>query len=432
MRRVVILNTYSWLNKGDTAIVLGIIQALRTNFPQVEISIVSATPEVDAPHYAERSIDVVGDPLWDILRTDRSLLGRIARFTLNLVAVPLSLLSTRMLGDRVRLPLGSEARALVQRVSEADVAISCGGGFWVDSARRGIYVHLFEVASALLAGIPVICLGQSIGPLASGWRRWAVGRILSRTAAVVVRERESLKVARDLRIGHRILHLGTDMAFALAPAEESQTPTSRPGERLRVGVTARSWLFPGSRNRQQAQLQYERQLGTAIDNLIAHCDADVVFLPQVINPPADDDRIVQRRIAAALKRPEHIEMLEEDLAPEELIRYMAGLDLVIATRFHSAILSMLAHVPVVAIAYEHKTTGIMAEMGLDHWVLPIESVTGTELFRLCLELIEKRDTVSNYLAVAVTEQRRRAHSSLQLSLDAVANKSHGVEMWAEV
>ncbi len=145
-----------------------------------------------------------------------------------------------------------------------------------------------------------------------------------------------------------------------------------------VGVTARRWLAPAE------QEGYERALAATIDMLQAD-GARVVLIPQVTTDYlGDDDRIVERRIAgyctsAPLR-------LDEQLDYRELKGLYTECSLLIGTRFHSVIFSLTSGVPCVAIEYEHKTRGIMADLGLEEWVLPIAEVTVARLWPLVARL----------------------------------------------
>ncbi len=409
--RIVILNTYSWLNKGDAAIVLGTVRAVRTVAPEADITLVSLTPEIDRPHYAAEHLRVVAGPfgLCYAAHIPAGVRGR--RFVGEYLALLGGLLASRL--ARRPLPRWWPAglRDLVQAIAEADVAISCGGGFWQDSWGAGVLIHVAQVLAALVAGVPVVCLGQSVGPFRSARLRALVGHVLRRTDAVVIRESESLATVQAMRIAPERLHLGTDMAFAL----DRDRPVRRAGAlrsgRLRVGVTARNWAFPHSLDRQAAQRHYEDALVVALDHLLAVHDAEIVFLPQVIGPGNDDDRLVERGLAARLKRPDRVRVVEDDLAPSELVEMLEGMDMLLATRFHSAIFAMLARVPVVAIAYEHKTTGIMRRMDLGRWIVPIETVSGARLIELIEAQLGQREAVIATLNVRVAQECAQALAS---------------------
>jgi colanic acid/amylovoran biosynthesis protein len=296
-------------------------------------------------------------------------------------------------------------------IAGATVAIRGGGGVGQDSWGPGVLIHVAQVLAALVSGVPVVCLGQSVGPFRSARLRSLVGAVLRRTDAVVLRESESLATIHAMRIAPERLQSGTDMAFALDRDRPARCVTAPRSGRLRVGVTARNWSFPHALDRHAAQQRYENALVEALEHLLAVHDAEIVFLPQVIGPGNDDDRLVERRLAARLKRPDRVRVIEDDLAPSALIEMLGEMDMLLATRFHSAIFAMLARVPVVAIAYEHKTTGIMRRMDLGQWIVPIETVSGARLIELIAAQLAQREAVIATLNVRVAQERAQALAS---------------------
>jgi len=414
--RITIISTYSWLNKGDAAIVLGTAHALRQVHPQAEITVVSMTPRVDLAPYAHKQIGVVSGPFGYIYAPGRSLFYRMTLFVLHSLLMLAGLLVVRYQRAAQLHWLPSQTRALVQKIADADLIIGVGGGYWTDNSRKAIYFHLWQTIGVLIAKRPMVTLGVSLGPFRSRWRSRLVGRVLNHVAAIIVREEESLAVARDMGIRPEILHRYADMAFALAPTTQQQTSAARPDAPLRIGVTARRYLFPHTADPAQAQAAYERTLATALDQLIARTNAEVIFLPQVIGPDNDNDRLVQRRIVNLLQDKRQVTLLENNFSPNELIEQISALDFVIATRFHSAIFTLLAHVPVVAIAYEHKTTGIMQLLGLSQWVIPIEQVTAADILERCAILLRERTTVRQQIAQGVQQMNQQAVASATFSL----------------
>ena len=140
-----------------------------------------------------------------------------------------------------------------------------------------------------------------------------------------------------------------------------------PGASL-VGFTVRQWLAP------KAQARYERAVAALADHVIESYGAHVVFVAQVTSQHhADDDRIVSARVADRMRLPAHV--IHDRLDHRTLKSLYTTLDLLVGTRFHSVIFALNMGVPALAIEYEHKTTGVMTDLGLGAWVIDIEAVT---------------------------------------------------------
>lgn len=417
--QITMINAYSWLNKGDAGIVLGTAHALRQIHPQAQLTVVSMTPAADEVPFQQEKIAIISGPFDFIYEMHRSLTYRLGMFALHSLLMLIGMVVVRFRRSAALRWLPAKTRAFVRNIAAADLVIGVGGGYWTDNSRKAIYFHLLQTVAVLIAQRPTVTLGVSLGPFRSGWRSRLVGAVLNRVAAIVVREEESLAVAKAMQIQPGKLHLYADMAFALAPLARRQLRPPATGAPLRIGVTARHYLFPHAADPQQAQTDYERTMAATLDYLIEEYKAEIFFLPQVIGPATDDDRPVQRRIAKLLHHPSQATLLEGNFSPLELIAHISTLDLVLATRFHSAIFTMLAHVPVVAIAYEHKTTGIMQLMGLNPWVLPIEQVTAADLKQRCTEILQQRTAVQQKIGHEVDLMCQRAYSGASFALAAV-------------
>jgi colanic acid/amylovoran biosynthesis protein len=68
-------------------------------------------------------------------------------------------------------------------------------------------------------------------------------------------------------------------------------------------------------------------------------------------------------------------------------------------------------VPALAIQYEHKTAGIMHDLGLDEWVLEMEHVNGPQLVERFEALMIHGDGYLETLRKRLPEYRQRAHQT---------------------
>jgi colanic acid/amylovoran biosynthesis protein len=94
------------------------------------------------------------------------------------------------------------------------------------------------------------------------------------------------------------------------------------------------------------------------------------------------------------------------------IKAMYGdLDLLVGTRFHSVIFAMTSSVPVLAIEYEHKTSGIMHDLGLDEWVHDIATVDAATLIAGLRGLVARRAEVMARLAERMPAYQARARET---------------------
>jgi colanic acid/amylovoran biosynthesis protein len=170
------------------------------------------------------------------------------------------------------------------------------------------------------------------------------------------------------------IQLTTDAAFLIEAETPSDLDLSEHDE-IQVGLTVRRWF-----RRESDQLRYEQVLASFVDWLIAARRARAIFVPQVTHTLADDDdRTVARRIVGRMKHPDGALLLDRELRPGEIKDLCGRMTYFVGTRMHSAIFALSMGVPVLAIGYLPKTAGLMEELGLSEWTLPIESLEDDKL-----------------------------------------------------
>lgn len=376
--RIVVINAYVRENAGDAALLSVCLRHVKEAFPGATLAIAGMEDAVAHPSF--EGVDNLGSIRRYVADGGVSRSRRLLRKLLVALVGTAALLLPRAVANVLLKLLPAEARREADAVSKADMVVSMGGGYLL--ARPGLdgYQNVFFVLlPALLAqkaGVPVVFAPQSFGPFPGKPQRRLVGRVLRRAALVLAREDVSVGLLEECGVSARQVQRAIDSGFAFAPEVTSdwrgrlQVGAQEP----LVGLTARRWLAPA------AQERYERALAETIDALQSD-GARVVLIPQVTTDYlGDDDRIVERRIAdycatAPLR-------IEERVDYRDLKGLYGECSLLIGTRFHSVIFSLTSGVPCVAIEYEHKTRGIMADLGLGEWVVPIAEVTYPGLWAL--------------------------------------------------
>lgn len=413
-RSVCIIGTYDSRNKGDAAIVVGTIRAIKTTFPDAHVTIVSYNLDRDTEFYSTVSCTVVPAPSADCGKGKS--LGKAVRVGRVAMGVILSLVLSRGCRRRVSL-LGraTSAREFLDSVLDADLIIGCGGGYLQDSGGISLYVQLLQLVAAKLSSRPIVVLGASLGPFRHRINGWLVARALAGSKCIV-REDISLGVAQSIGMPHDSVMRGADMAFALDTDLAhlgSKAADRLSGAPLSVGVTVRDWMFPGSQNRWRAQEAYDIAMATSLDLIGERLQCDIVFLPQVVAFPSDDDRVTGHRILGLMSY-DRVRCEDADLSLGALMRCYSMMDVVIGTRFHSVVLSLMSGTPAVAIEYEHKTRGIMRDLGLESWVLSIAGLDSNLLVDKVCELVQDGDSVM----AQVRPRIGRLHEDALRSLDA--------------
>lgn len=381
---IVVINAYVRENAGDAALLSVCLRHVQEAFPGADVVIAGME---DAAMYPEfEGTPNIGSIRRYVADGTVTLPRRLLRKALlSLVGTAAVALPGPLARAAVRM-LPAEARREAEAVSGADVVVSMGGGYVL--ARPGLdgYQNVFFVLlPALLAqraDVPVVWAPQSFGPFPAAVQRRLVGRVMRRSAAVLAREDVSVGELLACEVPADRVERAVDAGFAFQPERRIDWRARLgvgPDERL-VGITARRWLAPA------AQERYEREFARTIDAVQA-TGARALLIPQVSTDYlGDDDRVCERRIVGYCAG--------DPLMVDEVVDYrdLKGLydecTLLLGTRFHSVIFSLTSGVPCVAIEYEHKTRGIMADLGLGEWVVPIADVTHDRLWALAEPLLK--------------------------------------------
>lgn len=383
--RVVIVNYFARDNRGDASLLSAMIEQVALAWPDAETSVCgfedpALRPDFDgAPNLGSirrYAGDVSVNP---VRRHARKLFA-------PLLVAALSLGLGRLLLRAARL-LPKEVAAEFTALARADLVVSVGGGYLRGRADLpstvSIGLLLLPLWIAQRFGVPVVFGPASYGPFATRFQRASVRRVLGRAAVVSAREDISLRLLADEGVPERILRRDVDSAFAFTGRAERDWRAELgipEGARL-VLVTAREYL-PAAQ-----QAAYEQAVADALGRILAEEGTHVVLAPQVTCAyHADDDRIAQGRIAALTAHPRVHSVDDAEITHHEIVALYAAADLMIGTRFHSVIFSLVAHVPVIAISYERKGRGIMRDLGLEHWVIDMAEVTAENLSGLYDEL----------------------------------------------
>lgn len=423
MARVLITNAYSARNRGDAAIILGMIESMRRTsvLANAEIRVSSVDCARDAAFYP---VEVVAS--FQSLKNGFSSRPNLNWIYFLVVLFPLSLLwAAGWRLARLDLPVPGSLRALLRTYADSDVIVAAGGGYlYTRSAARGnvvLLINTFSFVYGVLLGRPVALYAQSIGPFAVCWQAWFVRRALSALRLVEVREESSRRLVDSWALP-TAMRQAADAAFLL----EAQVPAERiflsgSDRELTVGMTVRRWFRDHERQR-----AYERTVAIFVDWLVEQRGATVVFLPQVtFTEGRDDDRTIARRVAADTACRAHVRLVEVELAAGELKWLCGRMDVLVGTRMHSNIFALSARVPTVAIAYQPKTAGIMAELGLDEWVVPIEALDVGELQRKFDAVVGRQAEIRDHLAAVMPRVTASALDGGRFIAEIVAEGASG-------
>jgi polysaccharide pyruvyl transferase CsaB len=357
--RFLVSGYYGFGNTGDEAILAGLVEGFRELCPAAELTVLSGNP---ADSMAEHGV----------------------------IAVPRGLRSVR------------------RQVKLCDVLISGGGGLLQDvtSWRSPLY-YLAAMHLAQSARRPVACIGQSIGPLRRGWVRALVRRQLSRAAIVALRDELSQQSLVGLGLPRRA-EVTADLAFLLPAPTEPDISAAR----AKAGLTGVSdpvaaislRRTPGSADRGDV-MRVAAVIGKSCDEL--------GLRPLLVPMQPSQDVALAEAVADVF--PSRNALIASGLRAREILALIASCRMVIAMRLHALIFAALSGVPPVAISYDPKVDGLMAQLCLPP-PADLRQPNGGRLAQAIRETWNQRDTTSRALTDRLPHLRSLALRNVELAL----------------
>jgi colanic acid/amylovoran biosynthesis protein len=343
--------------------------------------------------------------------------GRVARFRARLRPYLMWFAARPGLHGLRRLLTRTDQES-IERIRDYDVVIQVGGSFFVD-----LYgLRQFETPfAALIADRPLILLGHSIGPAQGRAYPMFLKRLLTGARVVALRERISHDLLGKLSLLSERVTEGADTAWLVERPDRS--PSRPAGDRPKVAITLRE-LAPFDRRLGITQSEYEQGFVRLVDHLIGR-NYQVVALSNCtgIESYHRDDRINALRLKQLVRDPSHFEVVMDELSDLEIGEYLRDCDLIIGTRLHSAIIAMNFGTPAIAINYEHKSEGIMNQLGLPQCSASVRDLLDGTLIARVDEALAGLDDLRKATALAVAAERQRARDMVLSALDGLREAS---------
>lgn len=398
MTRALIVNAYAVGNRGDAAIVEGVIATARragATYVDVAPSVLdpeSEWRELGADAVTPALLSLADAPGW--MRRSRVLLLCYVAFR-----------SLRMLAETRRSTMRDPtARAY----ANATVVISAGGAY-LGGPKPGInFVQAMNIAYARMLGRPALVAPITVNPPS-----WLVGRILRwglRDALVFVRDTPSRDQLAELGVPSTLV---PDVAVR-APTVRRASAAARDVVIGESDASCLCWaprLYRPDQDAWPHRTMLERNMVDGVAEFLRRTGFGLRFVPQVVVGGDDDDRLAVARLTELF--PDDLRSRIEHGAPASSVAaavdQFVGCRVLLASRLHASILAMALGVPSLSVAYEPKVAGVLDDLGLSDRVLPVEPTwTPSDLANRLLRLMEPDERARTFAAFAVDESRFEA------------------------
>jgi polysaccharide pyruvyl transferase CsaB len=253
-------------------------------------------------------------------------------------------------------------------MKELDLLIIGGGGLLMDMYKRDAPLYAALGILGHYAGCKVVIYGVGAGPIRTKTGAFFIKQLLKKADRISVRDADSKTLLESLGIKKEV-HIIGDPALFLANSDRKKTSSSI----QKVAVTAVPYYsrqyWPTADDRKYSD--YISGMAQNLDRLIQDKGVTVTFF----STKYPQDVQVTKDIAALMKYKNHTTIIDRNVYPDEIISICESHDLVIGTRLHSLILSIVAKTPIIGIGYHQKVRHFLSRIGQVNHYIEIEQLS---------------------------------------------------------
>ncbi|MGB1308739.1 MAG: polysaccharide pyruvyl transferase family protein [Oceanihabitans sp.] len=354
-KNIVIINSVP-INGGDEALLKATISILQNNFENPNISILCNNPVLYKKYFP--TLDLHWDWEYSFFCPDTqkpSLVFKIKRkirFYLNqYLKLSYAHFFSKMLASK-------REQSVLEILKNSDFVIASAGGYIHDFYGFNKRLNTIEFIHKVLRK-PYYIFYQSVGPFWKPENYQRLNQVFKNAKKVIVREHYSVAHLKNIGYTASNIVLSNDIAFYLN--KEYSKPVNVDRKLKRIAINFRAWRY---------ETESEQTLEKAVKlcNKLVLAGYQLSFISTCQGVPGyTNDTIYFKEIMAKLapKIQAQIHINTAKMSLENFLQEVATCDAYIGMRLHGAILSLMAGIPVLNIAYEDKSLGIFKALNLE-------------------------------------------------------------------
>ena len=420
--KLLILGNHTCGNRGDSAILRGLLDAIARIEPQAEVDVMSRYP-VSSSWLLNRP--VMGDPLYSQMKahnTAAGLMGRVKKVLRRRYQHQVLLSRVTDSGKLRNIAIAQGFTDFVRLLAGYDAIIQVGGSFFVDLYGVPQFEHAL---CTFMAKKPLYMIGHSVGPFQDPQFNQLANYVFGHCDALILRESVSLNLMKQSEITTEKVEQGVDTAWlveddaAFIPSYAVRHWLDVAAKQKTVAITLRE-LAPFDKRLGTTQQAYEKAFADVV-NRILDAGWQVIALSTCtgIDSYNKDDRMVALNLRQHIGDPSRYHVVMDELNDLEMGKILAACDLTVGTRLHSAIISMNFGTPAIAINYEHKSAGIMQQLGMPEMAVDIRHLLDGSLAAMAADTLGQLPALNQRLATAVAAEREKGALMVKSVLDRI-------------
>ena len=392
--KIGIFGNFGWGNLGNSATLEATVAGIRTHWPSADFLCICTNPDELQRHYGFE----VAPVRWGSGEGLNLPEGRIRRTAAKLVQRP---------PREIRLWQRAQ-----QVLEELDLLLVAGTGVLDDFAigPMDIPYDLFKWSvQAHRSHVPLAYLSTGAGPIDHRRSRFLLTQALGRAFYRSYRDEYSRTYLASVGFDVAEDSIYPDLAFGLPIAEHlrarRESGTGESGLVVGLGVMSYSGSQTGPQEGEAIYQEYLQKIVAFGSQLLAAGHTvRLVLGDTLVDQRAFED--VRSALAASAPAVSNRVVAEPVHSVQELLCQLAQTDVVVATRFHNVLLSLLVEKPVISVSYNQKNDDLMADMGLGDYCQPIRQFDVRRLQEQFQQLVANAGAIRQQIAVQTVRQRQ--------------------------
>lgn len=347
MADILISGYHGFANSGDEALLFAILTTLRKERPNLDVTVLSKTPEDTSRVYGVKSI---------------------SRY--NYFKIKKEMKSSKML-------------------------LFGGGSLLQDvTSSKSILYYLAIIFLAQRFGMKTMLYANGVGPITKKHSRYLAKKILNKVNLITLRDDKSDEELRSLGVNKPKIIITADPAFTIEAAHGALSgrylaniagvPT---GAKLCV-VSIRAWKH-SARN-------FIQELAKLLDYMVERYNMYPLFVPLQYSADLDVSELVKKKMS------HNAYVINRELSVPEMFSVLSEAEICIGMRLHSLIYATTLEIPAMALVYDPKVSAFMESLNQPD-LLDVESFTcsvaKSVLDRIMTNLSQRKEQLQRTNAV---------------------------------
>lgn len=374
-KNVLIINAYSYKNRGDSGIIVAMIQLIRATFGEhTDIALMSQYYIENDAFYKAYNVNSL-KPIWNINNTSKNFIQKYFEGLLKTVF---------------------HKTLDINHLKGFDLVLSAGGGYLYSSRKGplgvGFLNALYHIWLFKKLNIKVVLFPQSVGPIRYKIDKYFISKVLNKVDYFYSRESFTTKFLSSIKNLATPIGEIPDIAFLLNPKSNSDLDNLIDKTKsYNIGLTVLDWRFAVKGSKSSDIEKYLSKIANVINDIKKDHEVNVYIFPQVTVSETDGDKKVSYDLFNKIKKDVKVINLGHINNPEELVYLYSKMNVFIGSRMHSAIFAIAGGVPTIGLAYQPKTKGTFELINMGNQALSITDFTKNELHELTQKLLNSTE-----------------------------------------